>query len=657
MKNLFHDLRYAFRLLLKNPGFTLGALLALALGIGANSAIFSVVYATLIKPLPYKDPDRLVMVWESSLKEPGDRNVANPANYADWRERNSVFTDIAAVADSFGHITSGGEPLEVVVQFATPNFFNVLGVKAFLGRTFVPGDETSGEPVTVISHGLWLRRFGGSRDIVGKTIELRGKKTTVLGVLPRNYQFFIKKGSFAGMPADVWIPHPITGEARVRQGRYLTPIARMKPGVTVQQAQGEMNIIAEKLLKENPVFLAGWGINVVPLREQISGSIRNALYILMGAVGFVLLIACGNVANLIMVRAVSRSREIAVRAALGAGRWAIIRQLLIESGLLAVIGGIAGLLLANWAIQAMQSFKPVYGIEFSSVNINSIVLLYTLGISLLTAFIFGLMPAIQMTRWNLQEHLKESSRGVQLGSSSTRNSFVIVEIALALILLVGAGLLIRSFASLLNVNPGFNPKNVITVRILLPRVRYTEDHQIVQYFQEALRRIQALPMVESAGGTTFLPFAETASGTNFFIEGRPTPRPDQEPTTLVYVTDENFFKTMQIPLIRGRLFTHSDAVEAKRVVLISEALAKTYFPNEDPIGKRLKINMRDDPNPATEIIGIVGDVKHESLDAKIEPAVYWPHVELPISFMTLVIRVKGDALSAIPTINKTIRPI
>jgi putative ABC transport system permease protein len=431
----------------------------------------------------------------------------------------------------------------------------------------------------------------------------------------------------------------------------------MKPGVTVQQAQGEMNIIAEKLLKENPVFLAGWGINVVPLREQISGSIRNALYILMGAVGFVLLIACGNVANLIMVRAVSRSREIAVRAALGAGRWAIIRQLLIESGLLAVIGGIAGLLLANWAIQAMQSFKPVYGIEFSSVNINSIVLLYTLGISLLTAFIFGLMPAIQMTRWNLQEHLKESSRGVQLGSSSTRNSFVIVEIALALILLVGAGLLIRSFASLLNVNPGFNPKNVITVRILLPRVRYTEDHQIVQYFQEALRRIQALPMVESAGGTTFLPFAETASGTNFFIEGRPTPRPDQEPTTLVYVTDENFFKTMQIPLIRGRLFTHSEAVEAKRVVLISEALAKTYFPNEDPIGKRLKINMRDDPNPTTEIIGIVGDVKHESLDAKIEPAVYWPHAELPISFMTLVIRVKGDALSAIPTINKTIRPI
>jgi putative ABC transport system permease protein len=658
MKNFLHDLRYAFRLLLKSPGFTIGALLALALGIGANTAIFSVVYSTLIKPLPYTDPDRLVMVWERDIKDPGDQNVANPANFEDWREQNRVFEDIGAVLDRYGHITSGGDPLEVVIQFGTPNFFKILGAKALIGRTFLPGDESEGEPVAVLSHGLWLRRFGGSGDVIGSTIDLRGRKTKILGVMPPDFQFFIKKGSFVGKPAEIWLPYPITSELRSRTtvGRFITPFARLKKGVTVQQARAEMDIIAEKLTTEYREFNAGWGVNVVPIRDQMSGSIRGALYVLMGAVGFVLLIACANVANLMMVRAVSRSREIAVRSALGAGRWAIVRQLLVESGVLAISGGIAGLLLAYWALQAMQSFRPVYGIQFNAVKINTVVLLYTLGLSLLTAFIFGLMPAVQMTRWNLQEHLKESSRGVQLGSSKTRNSFVVIEVALALILLVGSGLLIRSFVRLLDVNPGFNPKNVLTVRINLPGLRYEEDHQVLNYFQEATQRVRALPIVESVGATTFIPFGESASGTNFFIEGRPAPPPGEDNITMVYMTDANFFKTMQIPLIRGRIYTDAEVREPKRVVVISETLAKTYFPNEDPIGKRLTINMRD-PNPPTQIIGIVGDVKHESLDAKIEPAIYWPHSELAWGIMTLVIRVKGDLVSAIPMINKTLRPI
>ncbi len=656
MKTFLNDLRYAFRLLLKSRAFTIGALLALALGIGANTAIFSVLYATLIKPLPYQNPDRIVLVWESSPNDADDENVANPANYADWREQNKVFTDIAATVDNWGHITSHGDPEEVPIQFATPNLFSVLGAKAFLGRTFTTQDEKAGEPLAVLSYGLWLRRFGGNREIIGDTIMLRARKTKVIGVMPPDFKWFIKKGSFTAKAAEIWIPYPITSELRVRQGRYLTPVARLKDGVTVEQAQSEMKVIAARLAQQYPDFNAKWGASVTPVREQIAGSIRKALYVLMAAVGFVLLIACGNVANLIMVRAVSRSREIAVRSALGAGRWHIIRQLLIESGLLAFLGGAAGLLLAYWALQAMQSFRPVYGIEFGAVKINSVVLLYTLAVSVLTAFIFGLLPALQATRWNLQEQLKESSRGVHLGSSTTRNSFVVAEVALALILLIGAGLLIRSFVNLLNVNPGFNPKNVLTVRVLLPRLRYPEEHQIIQYFDQAIQRVQSLPNVQSAGATTFLPFAGPASGTNFFIEGRPDPPPGQDNVTEVHITDANFFKTMQIPLKRGRFYTHSEVLESRKVVLVNEALVRKYFPNEDPIGRRLTINMKD-PNVPTEIIGIIADVKHDNLENEIGPAIYWPLSELPMGFMTLVIRMKGNALSAVPDVYKTLRPI
>jgi putative ABC transport system permease protein len=533
MKNFLHDLKYALRLLLKSPGFTLGALLALALGIGANSAIFSVVYATLIKPLPYQNPERLVMVWESRLSQPGDENVANPANYSDWREQNRVFTDIAVTIDTWAHITSHGDPEEVAIQFASPNLFSVLGTKAFIGRTFTAADEKAGEPLAVLSYGLWLRRFGGNREIIGDTIMLRARKTKVLGVMPPDFKWFIKKGSFTAKAAEIWVQYPITSEIRSRTtvGRYMVPVGRLKNGVTLEKAQSEMTLIASRLTQQYPEFNSDWGVRLTPVREQISGSIRKALYVLMAAVGFVLLIACGNVANLILVRAVSRSREIAVRSALGAGRWHIIRQLLVESGLLAFAGGVAGLLLAYWALQAMQSFRPVYGIEFGAVKINSLVLLYTLGLSFLTAVIFGLLPAFQATRWNLQEQLKESSRGVHLGSSKTRNSFVIVEVALALILLIGAGLLIRSFVNLLNVNPGFNPKNILTVRILLPGLRYPEPSQVIQYFDQAIQRVQSLPNVESAGATAFLPFTGPASGTGFLIEGRPAPPPLKDNVT------------------------------------------------------------------------------------------------------------------------------
>lgn len=658
MNTVAMDVKFAFRILRKSPGFVLGAVIALALGIGANTAIFSVVYATLIRALPYKDADRLVMVWERDIKDPNDQNVANPANYMDWKEQNKVFTDIAAFSDTFGHLTGGiGEPEEVIIQYATPNYFSVLGSQAFLGRTFVSGDEKAGEQVIVLSYGLWQRRFGSDRQVIGKTVTVSNDKSKIIGVMPPDFQLFIKKKSWVGKPAELWAPYPITTERRTRQGRYLETVARLKPGVTVAQAKAEMNLIGQNLTKQYPDFNTGWGVAVVPIREQLSGPFRSALFVLSAAVGFVLLIACGNVANLIMVRAMSRSREIAVREAMGAGRWRIIRQLLIESLLLAAGGAIVGLLLAYWGLQALQSFQAVYGIDFTTVEINPLVLLFTLAISILTAIIFGLVPALHATRWNLQEQLKESSRGVQLGSSRTRNIFVVSEMALALILLVGAGLLIRSFARLVSVDPGFNPKNMAMVRVLLREDRYKKKVDGIQYFQKAIERVQNLPGVESAGATSFPPFAGPPSGTDFYIEGRPKPKPGQEPITDVIITDMNFFKTMQMPLKRGRLFNLAETTEAKRVVVINETLAKEYFPNEDPIGKGLKINMRDEPNPYTQIIGIVGDAKHANLEEPVNPTVFWPHPELPLPFMTIIIRTKSDPTSAIPSIRQAIRSI
>ncbi len=657
MNTVAMDVKFAFRILRKSPGFVLGAVIALALGIGANTAIFSVVYATLIRSLPYKDADRVVMVWERDIKDPNDQNVANPANFMDWKEQNKVFTDMAAFGETFGHLSGGiGEPQEVIMQYGTPNFFTVLGSKAFLGRTFVADDE-KGERVIVLSYGLWLRRFGGNRQIIGQTVILNGEKSKILGVMPPDFQLFIKKKSWTGKKAELWLQYPITPERSIRKGRYLLTVARLKPGVTLEQAKAEMDLIGKNLTKQFPDFNTGWGVSVVPIRQQLTGPFRSALFVLTAAVGFVLLIACGNVANLIMVRAMSRSREIAVREAMGAGRWRIVRQLLIESLLLAVGGATVGLLLAYWGLQALQSFQAIYGIDFTTVEINPAVLIFTLAISIFTSIIFGLVPAMQATRWNLQEQLKESSRGVQLGSSGTRNVFVVAEMALALILLVGAGLLIRSFARLVSVDPGFNPKNLVTVRVLLGEAYEEKNNLKVQYFQKVIERLQHLPGIESAGATVFPAFAGPPSGTDFYIEGRPKPNLGQEPITDVFVTDGNFFKTMQIPLRRGRLFNFAETTEAKRVVVINEALAKKYFPNEDPIGKGLKINMRDEPNPYTQIIGIVGDSKHANLEEAVNPAVFWPHPELPLPFMTFIIRTKGDPVSAIPSIRQAIRSV
>ncbi len=661
METLWQDLRRGARSLFKNPAFTIVAVIALALGVGANTAIFSVVHAVLLQSLPYRDADRLVTVWEHNKTRGNAQNVINLGNFFDWKEQNRVFEDMATFFDLTTNLTSGGEPEEIPSQIATTNLFNILGVNPIMGRTFTEDDGKPGAArVVVLSFGLWQRRFGGDTQIVGRKLILNGNETTVVGVMPADFNWHVKAGSMTRKVAEMWSPwqsESITAN-RQRRGRFAMAVARLKPGVTPDQAQAEMNAIGGRLEQQYNDFNANWGVNVVSLRTQFTGEIRLALFVLLGAVGMVLLIACANVANLLLARAAGRQREVAVRAALGAGRWRIIRQLLTESLLLAGLGGLAGLALAWWGTDLLVSLAPPDLLNLPQVKINAAVLGFTLGVSILTGVIFGLVPAFEATRLSLTESLKEGGKNIggSIHSHRLRNSLVIAEIALALVLLVGAGLLIRSFARLQNVDPGFNANNVLTMKVGLPGRKYDTDQKRIDFFRQAVAQMQSLPGVESAGAVSFLPFASPHAGTLVEIEGRPKAPPGQGLGTGVIVTDVNYFRTMQIPLKRGRLYTDQEAAEMRHVVVVNEAFAEKNFPGEDPLGKRVVIHMKDDNQPC-EIIGVVGDSKHMKLDAKAEPMSYWPHPELTYSGMTLVIRTQGEPTSVANAARNVIRTL
>jgi len=659
METLWQDLRQGARSLFKQPTFTIVAVVALSLGIGANTAIFSVVHAVLLQSLPYRDADRLVSVWEHNRQRGNARNVINMGNFFDWKEQNRVFEDMAAFFDQTANLTSGGEPEEIPSQIATTSLFNILGVSPILGRTFTPDDGKPGQPgVVVISFGLWQRRFGGDPQIIGRKLILNGNETTVIGVTPADFNWHVKAGSMTRKMAEMWSPWQVGEQTRRRRGRFASAVARLKPGVAFEQAQAEMNAIGGRLERQYNEFNANWGVNVVPLRAQFTGEIRLALLVLLGAVGMVLLIACANVANLLLVRAAGRQREVAVRAALGANRGRIIRQLLTESLLLAGLGGLAGLTLAWWGTDLLVSLAPSDLLNLPRVKINAAALGFTLGISLLTGVIFGLAPAFEATRLNLHESLKEGGKNIGGGMRShrLRNSLVILEVALALVLLVCAGLLIRSFARLQSVDPGFNAHNVLTMRVGLPGRKYDTDQKRINFFRQAIAQMQALPGVESAGAVSFLPFAAPHAGTLVEIEGRPKLPPGQGLTTGVMVSDANYFRTIQVPLKRGRLFTDQEASEMRHVVVVNEAFARVNFPGEDPLGKRVVIYMKNDNQPC-EIIGVVGDSKHMNLDAEVKPMSYWPHPELTYSGMTFVIRAQGDAASVTSAARNVIRTL
>jgi putative ABC transport system permease protein len=659
METLRQDMRYGFRTLRKRPGFTVVAVIALALGIGANTAIFSVVNELLLSPLPYANAEQLVMVWEHNRPRDVHQNVVSTANFLDWREQSQSFADMAAFYDARFNLTGSGEPFEIPAQVATENIFSLLGVEPILGRNFTREDVAPDAPsVVILGYGLWQSRFGADPSIVGKTITLNGSSATVVGVLPAGFQWFIKKGSLTDKPAELWTPFIFTEQHRVRRGRFISSVARLKPGVSPAQAQAEMTTIGARLEQQYPALNTGWGVEVVPLREQFVGDVRPALWILLGAVGFVLLIACANVANLLLARAAARHREIAVRTALGASRLRIIRQLLTESVLLSVLGGALGLMLAWWGIGALAALSPSDLINLENVSLNLSVLSFTLLVSLLTGIIFGLVPAFEATKLNLTESLKEGDKGAS-GNARTRrlrNAFVIAEMALALVLLTSAGLLIRSFMRLQTVNPGFEADRLLTMRVVLPGRKYREEYQRVGFFKQAVERINRLPGVESAGAVSFLPFAGIGAATGFTVEGRPEPEAGQRPTTDVRVTDAGYFRAMNIPLISGRVFTEQEATEKRNVAVINDAMARKHFAGEDPLGKRVTVRMGENPAP-TMIVGVVGDVKHRSLDQEVKPMVYWPHPELAYTTMTIVVRTQGEPLGLAAAAQREIQAI
>ncbi len=657
MNNLWQDIRFGVRMLWKSPGFTLVAIVALALGIGANTAIFSVVNAVLLRALPYKHAHRLVVLWEHKRTSDRAHNVVAPANFLDWQEQAQSFDGMAAFVDVRFNLTGAGAPIEIPAQVSTGNLFALLGADAALGRTYTDADAEPGhDAVVVLSHDLWQRQLGGAPDIVGKTLMLNGRALTVLGVMPPDFKWFIKENSQVGKPAELWTPHKWTD--RTRSGRFLSAVARLKPGVSATQAQAEMDTIAGRLEQQYTDFNKNWEIRLVPVRTQLAGELRKPLLVLLGAVAFVLLIACANVANLLLARAAARHKEMAIRTALGAGRWRVIRQLLTESVLLALAGGVVGLLLALWGVDVLVALSPANLISKTEVGLSLPVLGFTFAVALLTGVVFGLLPALEAARSDPQEALKETGRS-NTGSPRSRRvrgAFVVAEVALALVLLVGAGLMMKSFLRLQAVNPGFDPQNLLTMRVLLPRAKYPDDAKKVAFFRQAVARMQALPGVRAAAAVDALPFAGIGSATGFAIVGQPAPPAGNEQVTDVRTSDEHYFSTMNIPIVRGRTFTPQEAMEDRHVVVINEALARKYFPGADPTGQRLVIDMKQTNEP-TEIIGVVGDAKYATLETEPRAMVYWPHTQLTNAAMNIVLRTTGDPLSFAPAAQREIQAL
>ena len=654
MHTLLNDLRHGVRLLARAPGFTVIAVAALAIGIGANTAIFSVVNTLLIQPPPYETPDRLAVIWEHNLPRDRKNNVISPGNFIHWREMQQSFVDLAAVGGRPDNplkvtLTGNGDPEEIRMQSVSASFFPLLGVNAAQGRVFSAEEDRPQSRVVVMSHRLWTRRYGGDPNILQKSITLQGIPFTVVGIMPPGFSYMDKT-------VEIWLPIGFSAESRTPRGRWLTSLGRLKPGVTFEQAQTDMARVHEELTRLFPQFNTGWTARVVPLTDELTGGIKPALLVLLGAVGFVLLIACANVANLLLARATSRQRELAVRAALGAARGRIARQLIAEGLVLAVAGGVAGLLLAWWAIHlarvAVAERLPIQRLD--AVQLDGWVLLFTLVASLVSGVLFGIVPALSASGAALTDALKEGGRtGSGRRGKHTRNVLAVVEIALALVLLVGAGLLVRSFIRLLNVDPGFNSERVVTMNISLPRSRYPEPAQLIQFYQRLLDRADALPGVEASSANSFLPLTGLGAATGFEVVGWPKPEPGAGPVCDVRVIANDYFKVMGIPLIKGRLFEQDEALDSKDKVIVNATLAAKYWPNEDPIGKRIKISWNDDRED--EIIGVVGDVRHLALETEPRPMTYWPYPRFPYNGMALAIRTKNDPLSIAQSVVSIVR--
>jgi putative ABC transport system permease protein len=659
LEQLLPDVQLGLRQLRKNPGFAAVAILTLALGIGANTAIFSVINSVFLRPLPYHDPDNLVMVWENNSEYPNPHNTVSPPNFIDWQRRNTVFSSMSFIFDERDNLTGNGDPKEVVIQNVSANFFSLLGVNLLLGPGFTTENGQSGhDNVVVLSYGLWKQRYTGDPAIVGKFIVLNGHPQTVVGVAPQSFQWFIKDGSLTGARPQLWSPFvfPQAFQQHKQIGRFMTVVARLKPGVAPSQAQAEMRTIAARLEQEDPDFDGHWGVNIVSLRDQICGDLRHALLVLFGAVAFVLLIACANVSSLLLARAGSREREMAIRTAMGASRWRIARQLLMETLLLALIGGGIGVALAVWGTNALLAASPRNLLDLRTVSLDLRVLLFAVAATLVAGLLFGFLPSYLSAHSRISETLKERGRGSSSASrrALARKAFVVAQLSLALVLLTGSGLLIRSFVRLIGVDPGFDTGHLLTFKITLPQSRYGTDQSCITFFQQLLSRISTVPGVRSASMESFPPLTGLGAATSVHLLGLPSLTPSDLPVANVRVVGPDYFAAMGIPLRVGRLFSAQELTEEKHVTIINQAFATKYLQGTNPLGQKAVIYMKSDAeseSQPSEIIGVVGDVHQLGLDTAPEPTVYWPHSELVMSGMTILVRTSSDPLALLATIR------
>lgn len=659
---MWQDLRYAIRTLLKSPGFTLVALIALALWIGANCAIFSIVNAVLLRPLPFKDPSRLVMVWNKYPKMGLMQAGLSAPDYVDRRDQAHVFERVTAYSDANLNLTGSDEPERIKAIRVTSTFFGVLGVQPYLGRDFLPEEDVPGHQQAVImSNGLWKRRFGSNRDVVGKAVTLNGKSYTVVGVLPPGVEF-------SDPTTEMWIPIAFTAkqlDQDQRGNEYLNMIARLKPSITLIQAQADLDALTRRVLAQLPQAARdyfesnGWGALVIPLKEQFVGNVRTALLVLLGAVGFVLLIACANVANLLLARASVRQWEIGMRAALGASRLRLLRQLLTESCVLALLGGGLGFLLAMWGIDLLTAATLANLPRIEQVRIDYPVLSFALLLSLLTAFVFGLVPALHASSPDLVESLRDGRGGLPggMGRNGLRQLQVVSQISLALVLLIGAGLMVRSFIHLLHVNPGFQSDRLLTMYLSLSQSKYNKPAQRIAFFQQFLHRLRGLPGVASVAANSLIPLVGGTSTASFAVEGNAFAPGTVALLANIRMASPGYFRTMGIPFLQGRDFTGRDVETAPAVVIVDERIARRFWPGQNPIGKRITFSDAETNAVWLSVVGVVADVQG-SWPAKDSFAhIYAPYTQMPIDSMFVVMRTNTDPNSYIPAVRQQLRSL
>ncbi|HEY7545325.1 MAG TPA: ABC transporter permease [Blastocatellia bacterium] len=656
MQTLLQDLRYGARMLIKRPGFTLVSIISLALGIGANTAIFSVVNALLIRSLPYQEPDRIVLVWGSS--DSNTRSQASATDVADWRAQNSVFEDVTTYGDWSATLMGDGEAERIHGMQVGDGYFAIMRGEPLYGRVFSPEENIDGNDlVIVLGYGLWQRRFAGDPGVVGSAINLSGRSYTIVGVMKADFRPL--PTSLVDERAEFYRPVGENYDNEERSSRHLRSIARLRAGVSLEQAQAEMSAIAARLEQQYPRDNTGYTARLVTITEDTVGELRPALLMLMGAVVFVLLIACANVGNLLLARSTARQKEMAIRTALGAARGRIVRQLLTESVLLAILGGALGLLMAAWGMSVIESLGSKAFPSLNDIAIDMRVLGFTIAISLLTGIVFGLAPAMHASKPDFNESLKEGGRYAGAGTSRSRlgGALVVAEVAMALVLLICAGLMIRSVVRLSDVSPGFNPQNLLTLNASLQRSKYPNASSWLAFYNRLIERTEALPGVKAAGIVSVLPLSKNFDGRGLAVEDHPKPRGEEIDVDL-YIATPGYLRAMEIPTLKGRAIADEDTESTPLVALINETMSRELWPDQDPIGKRIKFpGSERNPQPWRTIVGVVGDVKQYGLDKRQPMQIYLPEAQYPASFMTFVARTSTDPMSLIGAVRNEIRQL